>query len=457
LPVGISGEWVWRRNTLPANLLPSLLAGTLFVALVWRLTRLDWVGMTRSKRASWLALLVVAIFLLQMALINAVGEPWISPGSIIISPNATTYFALSMAIGEVRSWVASYPETMSALPYHARTHPPGITLFFYGVRKLMAAVVPEGTQPFSAWAEGYRVFGLGPATSDAAATMVSAFLIALLGALSVVPVYLLGKELIPDRVALLAAALAGTLPALLLLSASPDLMVLTLTATMLWLSYVAWKYARPLPAFLAGIIFALSAFLSLGVLAVGLWLVLLAVVGAIRRPDRMAVAGRFVRLALAGLAGFALFYIALYLLWDYHPLAVARQALFAHREVTVAEQARTYWKWVVMNPVEFSVFAGVPLVIAAVWAIPALGRAPERRCLNTFLIATAITFALLDLSGTVRGEVGRIWLFLMWPLALAAAPALERPSRSGVFLAIVILQILQALMMRAQITLYSVL
>jgi len=223
------------------------------------------------------------------------------------------------------------------------------------------------------------------------------------------------------------------------------------------LSYVAWKHARPLPAFLAGLVFALSAFFSLGVIAVGLWLVLLAVVGAIRRPDRMAVAGMFARLALTGLAGFALFYVVLYFALGYHPIAVARQALFAHHGVTVAEQARTYWKWVLMNPVECAVFAGLPLVIAALWAIPDLRRDPEMRCLNTFLIASAIAFVLLDLSGTVRGEVGRIWLFLMGPLAMAAAPALDRPNRNGVFVAIVLLQVLQALLMRAHITLYSVL
>ena len=457
LPLGIPGEWVWRRNVVPANLAASLLAAALFVALAWRLARLEWATMTTKEREPWLFLLVALVLVLQVALINSVGEPWISPGSIIISPNATTYFALSMDIKNVHSWVANYHYSMGALPYHARTHPPGITLFFYGVRKAMAWLVPEDTLPFSIWAREYRVFGLGPTSGDAAAAVASALLIALLGALSVVPIYLLCKELVPDRAALLAAALASTLPALLLLSASPDLIVLTLIATTLWLSYVAWKYARPLPAFLAGLIFALSAFLSLGVIAVGLWLLLLAIVGAIRRPDRVAVVGTFLRLALAGLAGFALFYVVLYFTLGYHPIEVARQALFAHHGVTTVDTARTYWKWVLVNPIECTVFAGLPLVIAALWAIPDLRRDPERRCLNTFLIASAIAFGLLDLSGTVRGEVGRIWLFLMWPLAMAAAPALDRPNRNGVFVAIVLLQVLQALLMRAYITPYSVL
>jgi hypothetical protein len=456
LPLGIPGEWVWGHSSLPANLLPALLAGLLLLAFVLWLARLNWANLPGSKRAINLALLVLLVFVLQISLINAVGAPWISLGSIIISPNATTYFSLSLEIKDVRTWVASYPDLMSALPYHARTHPPGLTLFFYGVRKLLAPIVSSTAQPFADWAQGYRVFGLGPTAGDATAAFASALLIALLGALSLVPIYLLCRELMLDRAALFAALLVGTLPSLLLLSASPDLILLFLASTTLWLSYLAWKYARPLPAFLAGLVLALSAFLSFGLLAVGLWLALLAFVGALRRPDRPAVVRTFAKLLLAGLAGFALVHLALYLLWDYHPLAVARQAFSAHRDVTVAEQARTYWKWVLMNPVECAVFAGLPLVLAALWAIPVLRRDPELRCLNTFLLATAVTFALLDLSGTVRGEVGRIWLFLFWPLAMAAAPALERSHRS-VLLAIVILQLLQALLLRAHLILYSVL
>jgi len=413
--------------------------------------------MTPKEREPWLFLLVVLVFVLQLALINAVGAPWISPGSIVISPNATTYFALSMSIKDVHPWVAGYHDAMASLPYHARTHPPGITLFFYGVRKLMAVAVPEDMLPFSTWAQEYRIFGLGPTSADAAAAVASAFLIALLGALSIVPIYLLSKELMPAQSALRAAVLAGTIPALLLLSASPDLIVLTLTATVLWLSYLAWKQARPWLAFTAGLVFALSAFFSLGVVAVGLWLALLAFVGAARRPDRGAAVRAFLPLALTGFAGFALFYLGLHLVWGYQAVEVARQALFAHRDVTTVETARTYWKWVLMNPVEFSVFAGLPLVIAARWAIPELRRDSGRRGLNTFLIAFALTFILLDLSGTVRGEVGRIWLFLMWPLAMAAGPALDRPHRHGVFIIIVMLQVLQALLMRTHITLYSVL
>ena len=68
-----------------------------------------------------------------------------------------------------------------------------------------------------------------------------------------------------------------------------------------------------------------------------------------------------------------------------------------------------------------------------------------------------LALALLDLSGTVRGEVGRIWLFLMWPLAMAAAPPLTGPGRDRIFLGLVGLQVVQALLLRSYLMLYSIL
>jgi len=65
-------------------------------------------------------------------------------------------------------------------------------------------------------------------------------------------------------------------------------------------------------------------------------------------------------------AGFAAVYAVLVLALQYDPLAVAQQALLAHRDVTTMEAARSYGKWLLMNPVEFAIFAGLPLSLAAI-------------------------------------------------------------------------------------------
>jgi hypothetical protein len=157
------------------------------------------------------------------------------------------------------------------------------------------------------------------------------------------------------------------------------------------------------------------------------------------------------------MAGFVLFYLALYVLWGYRPVAVVREALAAHREVTTASFARTYWKWVLMNPVECAIFAGIPAAVAAIWGWRGVFRSPDFGRLRPFLAAWAIAFVLLNLSGTVRGEVGRIWLFLIWPISVVAGVWLcGRSGRIGTVVSVLLLQIAQAILMRAHLTIYDI-
>jgi len=59
-------------------------------------------------------------------------------------------------------------------------------------------------------------------------------------------------------------------------------------------------------------------------------------------------------------------------------------------------------------------------------------------------------------SGFVRGEVGRIWLFLMAPAAVFAAGAIEHfPRRDLAVTITLVLLLLQAVAMRASLQLFN--
>ncbi len=255
----------------------------------------------RPQRALWLALLVLLVFVLQFALLAVNGNPWLVAGYIISSPSATTYFKTSFEIQNVRAWVSNYQNRLHTLDYHAATHPPGAMLYFLALRRAAARFVPAGSPWWSAVAKEYDRFGFGPHAADAVAAVWGGLLLGLLGALGILPIYALSIRLMPDRAALLTTILAGTIPALLLFSVSLDLLLFTLTTATLALSYVAWRDERALPAFFAGLVFAVGTFFSLGFLAVAVWLALLFVVGTLRRPDRPATVRMFIPLLLSGL------------------------------------------------------------------------------------------------------------------------------------------------------------
>ncbi len=460
---GIPGEWVWDHNPLAAYLIPALIAGLLLVGLVALLCRAERWRRTRPVgRAAWLAALVLVVLALQWTLLTAAGPPsvsWGAPGWIIASPNATTYFAASLGVRDVREWVAAYPEHMAELPYHAQTHPPGFVLLFLIVRKAAAAIVPH---PGAVWGEFAAAINLKFAfeltPSDAVAAVGGALVLSLAGALSLIPLYFLGRDLAGENAAVCSTALMAGMPGLLLLGASGDQIILALALLTLWLCYGAWKQGGVVRPVLGGIAAGLGLFFSLGFAVIGAWLVVWLVLGLLRCGDRGSAARRALIGGGAAALGFVVVHLLLWWLLGYRPFAVAQQALAAHRDVTAIAAGRTYWTWVLMNPVEVALFAGLPLVIAAAWSVRAIARDPSLARLRAFLAAGLIVLVLLNLSGTVRGEVGRIWLFLFWPAALAAGAWLSsRPRLAAAAPLLVVLLVVQTLLMRGYLTMYSIL
>ena len=514
-------EWIWRplAKGIPVKLLPAAGAAGLLVVLIWWLCREGrWERMPGWGRALSLIGLVLVTFALQCAVINAVGEPWVAPGAIIASPVSTTYFAISRDVHSVTGYLASYHLIMPGLPYHAATHPPGLTLFFWAVRRVCEAVTPASAlgSPVVAQVQWYaEKLGVGFPPSDAVAAIVSALLLALAGSSSIIPAYVLARRLAGARAGLLAACLMASIPSLLLLPASSDQLVLFFAVRVVCLAYLAWKSDRLWVAGFAGVALAVGAFVSLGLLAIGAWLAVWAVLGwarsrgrgsatssvplheppgttdvilsgardhavwqderrgssasrlaadgsealRLRMTDRRESSVRPPRLLthlMVALLGFVSLYVVLFLTTGYRAWTVAYIGLFAHRQATTVEFPRTYWKWVLINPVEMAVFAGLALAIAALWAAPAM-RSPESRPLRLFLLSWLIVLVVLDVSGTVRAEVGRIWLFLMWPLALAGGERLSRAPRYATALPLLVLmQLGQALVMRGYLTMYDI-
>jgi hypothetical protein len=137
---------------------------------------------------------------------------------------------------------------------------------------------------------------------------------------------------------------------------------------------------------------------------------------------------------------------------------IFQQAMAAHHEATVA--ARTYGIWLWLNLVMFAMFCSWPVVTACVVAVMGWvrGRRAELREAKAedgimwdraplaVGVAALCTLLLLTLSGNVRGEVERLWLFALAPLCVLASCALGRSTASVRFAALLVgLQTLQTL------------
>jgi hypothetical protein len=88
---------------------------------------------------------------------------------------------------------------------------------------------------------------------------------------------------------------------------------------------------------------------------------------------------------------------------------------------------RTYWKWLLVNPIEFAIAGGVPLVCLAAFSV---SRQFRHQGLKACGAAGAFlaTWGILWLSGKNMGEAARLWILLTPCLIWIAGPFFGRTA-----------------------------
>jgi hypothetical protein len=162
------------------------------------------------------------------------------------------------------------------------------------------------------------------------------------------------------------------------------------------------------------------------------------------------VLGRLLPSAVWALVGFCAPTLAAWFFLSLNLPAVWRLNFHNHAGF-YQHYSRSYGKWLLVNPLEFVVAAGVPLVVMAAWsmfqqwprsdagqnggpsALPesskdtgvAGGLCSFLNRLPASVWAWTATFCLLWLSGKNMGEAARLWIFLMPFLVWMAGPLFE--------------------------------
>lgn len=474
--IGISGEWTWPARTEPGgNWVPLVIVSACLIAVAGWLTRPGrWDKTNRRLRVIWLLILVVIAWALALSFFMTRVKPVAFTASVIVSPQATSYFTVGASLPDLPAALRDYPSLMQRLPQHARTHPPGPIVFFWtvdrmvrhmpglasGLESLFRHIDPEGTKTLGLSLDA--LFNARIAGTDAIAAVFSAIVLAFLGSLTLIPLYLLGSALYKPATALYACMLFIVVPSFLLFAPSVDQLVLLFGMLTLWGFHLLRTRGNPI----VGFFFALGMLMSLGSAVIGLMVVLWWIIEA-RLSRRRLVESEaedavspalphpaFLRGVLLAAGLFILTFVILWMTLGMNFVAVLRAGLAAHRDITLIETGRTYWKWVVYNPIEFAVFLGIPLMI---WAIVGLRSIPSTWLRTySFVFAWLAALLLLDASGWVRAEVGRIWLFLMPPATLLATHRLVQLGKRfdlGYF-ATLALQLGQAVTMKAALDIF---
>jgi hypothetical protein len=433
-------EWRWSYHPPGLEGLGLLIAAALMVALTW------WAAQDRASDARWALPLFIALgWVLTLDVARAEPGGFRRVMASLASRNTFGFvFDAGLAPGN-RELLADYPAATAQLNQHTRTHPPGALLLVRGLDRIGRRLPPP--QPGSGTLAGLAAESLSreaqraadrhrpvPHNPPAAWTLVLlALLLPGLSALAAWPLHRLALRLgLPPNPALLAAAFWILVPARSLFTPSLDqaLPFFLLLAAALAAGPGRW---RPVAA---GLVLFPCLFVTYGYLPAA---PLVALLVLIQPFDGSEETGRRRQVALrAGLfaAGFLLPWILLAVFTGYNPLAAFRDAMEQHRAIAV--ESRSYSTWLVWNPYDFTLLLGPALVgLAAAALIP---RGTRTAAFRTLAWGWWGLLALLLVSGSVRGEVGRIWLMLM-PFAclLAAGAAAERWDRRSAWAGVLLL------------------
>ena len=323
---------------------------------------------------------------------------------------------------------------------HEGTHPPGLPLLYRtliqlcdsapGLQSLLLQTQPASFQEATEIVAKFTASTEQPLTARDSAVLWLATLITLvMSSLTVIPLFLLSREFTSREVSWQVAAFWPLVPAALIFQPKSDALYSVIAILFLYIWVIAWRRNSKLLFLLAGCLLWSGFCLTLAFLPVALCAVLFSVLETWKlRHDSSLTTPTWIHFltgAACGLLGLLIPTILLRIFYEINLLEVWRLNLQNHAGFYL-QYTRTYWKWLLVNPIEISLALGLPLA----WMVVKSFSRRQRPCTNqegqpphsgysSLSLSCVVVLGLLWLSGKNMGEAARLWLiFLPWFLIM---------------------------------------
>jgi len=447
-PLGVAGEWVWPRHPLPADLLEAidrvaspLLCGVLVVSFAT-------VGMQRIEKAGQMQrlLLLLGLACVSFLWLNAVRQAAPSPHRelrplwILYDKNASGYyFEAAINVTSTSDMLAGYEaRTARGDVLHEGTHPPGLLLLNRGllaVCKSSPAIVELSERLQSQ--EAVRMFreletaarlARPLSKPELAALHLSALLSTLVAAMTVIPVFEVTRRLRDSTTAWRAAVLMITVPTIGIFVPRSDVLYPCTGMLLTWAAVTALltdcRVDRWVYSLLTGLVLFCCLLLSLAHLPVVVMLSIFACCHLLQ--DWKNWWRKIFEVAVPAIATVVCLCAMFQLVTHCNLLNVWRMNLTNH-SAFYSQSVRTWSAWFLVSPIELAMSVGLPMACVAVVSIAQIWQPfcttgfKSLKSNHLFVVACAVTWTLLWLSGKNMGEAARLWCFVTPWVAIAAA------------------------------------
>ncbi len=450
IPLGIPGEWTWDRIGPPVDGWLTLCLVGIAAFFYWGFVYLGRIRIGDGRgweRKLWLGGLVIAGFSWLWVIQDSAPPEYrfAKTAWVLFYPGSSGYFSLARDHdAEFDEFLSRYDELMAEGDVlHVGTHPPGLVTAYHQLIKICRAspgltAVLRQTEPASL-AEAFAIIEQnqrGRPTAllpeHRAALWLAALLTQLAAAGTVIPLYLtLSRDYLRET-AWRTAALWPLVPALALFLPKSDVLypLIGMLFYLFWLG--GWEQRSAWRCFCAGAVLFAGLCCSLALIPVALCVAGVTVWrGWCCRPDERVPNALAKLLFAKGWAGSG-FLIPFFAVWWIRGINLVSIWIWNYRNHAgfYEQYTRTYWKWLLVNPVEFCIAAGIPVAIAALWGAWKIAATDSRSRGAGTLWSCLVIWGLLWLSGKNMGEVARLWILLMpWLLLLASGCFANRANR----------------------------
>ncbi|WP_435006739.1 hypothetical protein P12x_004231 [Tundrisphaera lichenicola] len=453
-PLGFPGEWEWQRISARPSVFSTILALSVlvgyaaFVALGMR----SLIARKGTRREiGWILGLAMASVGVQAMVQEGAPEgyglsKWIFA---LHAPGSSGYFTVAKSEMEApKRFLADYPEWIARQDaLHVGTHPPGLFLTSRAILGVMesnpglARVVSAASPPSVSMAIQALRGTKGMSRADGASLTLTGALTLLACASTVLPLYGLARSSMSAPASWAAASFWPLVPSAILFQPTADTAFPLLSTTALAMAAWAGRMDGPRQfglALISGIVMAVGMEFTLAFLPIGLVVAMLYLTSGKSGRDRIGLLGATgVGFLGATLLGWAASSANPFVIWWWNQRNHAR---------FYDEYPRTYYLWILANPIELAVGLGLPITI---WVL--VGLFGSWRSIRVSW-AALIVLVILTISGRNLSEVARLWLPLMPGLLIAAGSGFDRFGASPRLLAASVISVgVQTLLLQAAI------
>jgi len=437
VPLGIPEEWVWNRidySDAGATIeLISNLTMFAFVAIPWLLF-VRWgtrqIDFAASRKWLLLGLTLFSFFLVSF--LQRIPDRVSIPKTwVLYYPNMSGYFHLARyEMQDSATFLKTYEARMSEGDVlHIGTHPPGLFLLNGWLWRTCEAspalsdaclsmMSASSREELDALAETLSLSGVALKDSDRVTLWLSQWLTELFAVAAIVPLFLLLRQQVSTQTSWLIAASWPLVPSLNLFLPKSDALFPCLGLFFLFFWVSSLSHRSWFRAIMAGFIFWCGSMLSLAMvpmaLIAGLYSLL---IYSPKLPSSSAESVSLKTILITLLVSLITFLLLTFAMWVQFQIDLFAVWVWNYKNhAGFYEQfTRTYYKWLIANPIEAFFALGAPLSVAALMGINAVLKSP--RTLAKLSWAGALVWGAIWLSGKNSGEAARLWL-LFFPIAL---------------------------------------